>query len=328
MTGNPSVRRNESRITRDAFVTLTRHLRRVTSPRPSELKNQGVDVQAVPLRRASALVAEQPREYDPELRETVSRMKIFLSWSGEASDELAGILHEWLPTVLQFVDPWMSSEDIAKGARWNPEIGKTLEETSYCIVCVTPGVQSEPWVNFEAGAVAKAVSQSYVSPLLLDVSVEELGGLPLSMFQCTRFNKADILKLLRSINSAAESPVSSRRLKTSLEYSWPGLRERVDGINLSGIEDGGHGTQEHERKPEVLDDHAEDILVLVATNGVGFEPSAGQVAAHVDEEVLVAQYHLDRLVDRGFLEEDILREPPTYSITRKGRAYVVENELI
>lgn len=255
-------------------------------------------------------------------------MKVFLSWSGEASHALAGVLHEWLPTALQFVDPWMSSEDIAKGTRWNPEIGKTLEETSYCIVCVTPGVQREPWVNFEAGAVAKIVSQSYVSPLLLGVTVEELDGLPLSIFQCTRFDKADVLKLLRSINGASRSSVSSRRLKTSLDYSWAALRERVEGIDVSRIVDRGGAVSE---EYEVLDDDAEQILVLVARNGVGCEPNAGQAAAYVDEEVIVAQYHLDRLVEMGFLKEMIhsgAGRGTTYGITRKGRAYVVESGLV
>ena len=78
-------------------------------------------------------------------------MKIFLSWSGAESHALARVLHEWLPVVLPSVDPWMSSEDIAKGKRWADDIGKILEESSYCIVCVTPGVEQQPWVNFEAG---------------------------------------------------------------------------------------------------------------------------------------------------------------------------------
>lgn len=87
----------------------------------------------------------RPTPNDPDGR-TAKQMKVFLSWSGEESRALAGILHERLPTVLQFVDPWMSSEDIAKGRRWGAEIGRTLEQTSYCIVCVTPRVQREPWV--------------------------------------------------------------------------------------------------------------------------------------------------------------------------------------
>ncbi len=149
------------------------------------------------------------------------------------------------------------------------------------------------------------------------------------MFQCTRFSKADVLKLLRSINSAAKSPVSLKRLKTSLDYSWPALRERVEGIDLSGIEDRGNGTQEHERESEVLDDHAEQILVLVATNG-GYEPNAGEAANYLDQEVLIAQYHIDRLVEKGLLRESIYLGggETTYGITRKGRAYVVESGLV
>ena len=111
-------------------------------------------------------------------------LRVFLSWSGEASHAFASILHDWLPTVLHVVDPWMSSKDIAKGKRWDAEIGDNLEQARYCIVCVTPGVECEPWVNFEAGAVSKIVKDSYVSPLLVGVSVSDLGGLPLSLFQC------------------------------------------------------------------------------------------------------------------------------------------------
>ena len=42
-------------------------------------------------------------------------MRIFISWSGAASLELARILKEWLPTVLPYANPWLSSEDIRKG---------------------------------------------------------------------------------------------------------------------------------------------------------------------------------------------------------------------
>ena len=92
------------------------------------------------------------------------------------------------------------SLDVVEGHCQGEAVGcrdrENLEETSYCIVCVTPGVAREPWVNFEAGAVSKIVEQSYVSPLLLGVSIEDLGGLPLSMFQCTKFNKDEIHELL------------------------------------------------------------------------------------------------------------------------------------
>ena len=45
-------------------------------------------------------------------------MKIFISWSGEKSRRIALMLREWFPNVLNAVEPFVSSEDIAKGSRW------------------------------------------------------------------------------------------------------------------------------------------------------------------------------------------------------------------
>ena len=261
-------------------------------------------------------------------RDGKSRLKVFISWSGEESRAFAGILHDWLPTVLHFVDPWMSSKDIAKGKRWDPEIGDILKKASYCIVCVTPGVAREPWVNFEAGAVSKIVEQSYVSPLLLGVSIEDLSGLPLSMFQCTQFDKDEVGKLLRSINSEAKSPISARRLKTSLNFSWARLRERVEDIDLSDIDTPEDRDDEQEAECEWLDDHAEQVLVVVAESGE-YWPSAAEIGAHLGEKTVRTERHIDTLVEYGFLNEaEFVGAPSTYGISRKGRAYVVDNDLI
>ena len=47
------------------------------------------------------------------------KMKVFISWSGKTSFEVAKVLKEWIPCVIQDIEPYFSSDDIDKGARWS-----------------------------------------------------------------------------------------------------------------------------------------------------------------------------------------------------------------
>lgn len=78
-------------------------------------------------------------------------MQIFLSWSGRQSHAVALALQDFLRSVMQATKPWVSSEDIEKGARWSATVGQQLEEISFGIICLTPENIARPWINFEAG---------------------------------------------------------------------------------------------------------------------------------------------------------------------------------
>jgi hypothetical protein len=82
-------------------------------------------------------------------------------------------MRAWLPGVINDVNPFMSDE-IEPGARWQQEISTELESTDFGIIFVTAANQHRPWLNFEAGALAKAVDISRVVPLAIDLRPAEI----------------------------------------------------------------------------------------------------------------------------------------------------------
>ena len=132
-------------------------------------------------------------------------MKIFISWSGAKSLHLAKIVHSWLPNVIQNVEPFLSEEDIKKGARWSSELAGKLEECNFGLVCATQESIRSPWVMYEAGAVSKILDESALVSILFDVEPGDLLHHPLGGFQSARIEKAEILKVLHAINASFRS---------------------------------------------------------------------------------------------------------------------------
>jgi len=128
-------------------------------------------------------------------------MRVFISWSGELSRQLGEVLRDWLPSALQFVRPYFSSNDIEKGTRWEGMLTGELSESSVGLFVMTKENRGSKWLHFEAGAIAKIMDRSRVCPILFGLEPTDLEG-PLALFQSTRFTKDDMRKLFMSINTA------------------------------------------------------------------------------------------------------------------------------
>lgn len=157
-------------------------------------------------------------------------MKVFLSWSGDLSHKTALIFRDWLPSVIQSVVPYVSSEDIDKGARWSTDIAKELEDSTYGILCVTKENVHAPWLTFEAGALSKTMEKSSVSPFLFDIKRSEVSG-PILQFQSTIFEKEDLKKLVSSLNKACGAEnLSEERLEKAFSVWYPTLEDQLNGL--------------------------------------------------------------------------------------------------
>jgi TIR domain len=155
-------------------------------------------------------------------------MKLFISWSGDVSKEIAGDFREWLPLINQTIEPYMSSEDIEKGTHWSSSIRRELEVSSFGILILTPENTESTWLHFEAGAIAKSVAEGRVAPILFNLRQSDIAQ-PLSLFQATLFEKEEMLRLMKTINQAAGTEArDEKQLDTVFQSFWPNLRKSVE----------------------------------------------------------------------------------------------------
>lgn len=158
-------------------------------------------------------------------------MKVFLSWSGEVSQKVATALHDWLPYIIQAVQPFISSGDISKGDRWRDALDHELKDAEYGIICVTPYNIHKPWMNFEAGVLSKFIERSCVAPFLFNVERSLVTG-PLSQFQATSAcSEDDVFNLVYTINSKLGSNrLEHDLLRKTFDIWWKELSRALASI--------------------------------------------------------------------------------------------------
>jgi hypothetical protein len=193
-------------------------------------------------------------------------VKVFISWSGSKSRALAVALSEWLPGVINSVEPFASSRDIHAGTRWQLELAEQLESTNFGIVCVTQENQRAPWLNFEAGALAKAVNTSRVVPLALDLKPSDL-ELPLGQFQAQAATEPGVTEVLKAMNAASDAPLSEALLERAVKKWWPDLKAELDRIEREAVPSPPVQTQERSER-ELLEETLDTVRSLARTQSL------------------------------------------------------------
>jgi hypothetical protein len=179
------------------------------------------------------------------------KMKVFISWSGPRS-----------------------------------QVGTELEVTKFGISCLTRDNLLEPWILFEAGALAKSTKTSRVVPLLLDLELQDV-QYPLGQFQAKKVGKEGLLDIVKSINQTAidegvQEALPPERLNRQFTTLWPDFDSRLKAIPQNTTE------KKSRDQREILEELVSSVRGLetlirswVGRSGV----TAGNVGLYVDTSV-------------------------------------------
>lgn len=187
-------------------------------------------------------------------------MKVFMSWSGDRSREVAKLLDYWIKCVVQASRPWISTSGIDAGSIWFNQISNELQDTTFGVICLTQENKEAPWILFEAGALAKGLATNRVCTFLIDLEPKDIRD-PLAQFNHTLPTYESIWKLVSTLNSSLPeaSRLSADILQGVFDTYWPQFEKKFALI----LETYGEKTKAEPRKQE-------DILteILESTRGL------------------------------------------------------------
>jgi hypothetical protein len=271
-------------------------------------------------------------------------MKIFVSWSKEPSKTIAEDLKHFFAMTLGNVTAWMSEVDIQKGKRWSDQIASELDDTKVGIIVCTPKNLLEPWIYFEAGALAKT-KDSFLHCVCFGIDKHDLKG-PLALFQATRFEQEDILDLLRSINEANPMPLKASELEGRFKRTWPAFEKSAayaltkysdekisaavvvppDSPNAELSPSPDPASPEEIGKPFDLQEAEVLRLLAVVSKPLRFEEIVKERSLHPAR----AAHYLERLVDANLVvnlgagKGDV----PSFQITKLGNKIAIRENWI
>jgi hypothetical protein len=120
----------------------------------------------------------------------------------------------------------MSEEQIKSGSRWEDAVATSLDQSHFGLICVTQSNQHNPWLLFEAGAIAKQLRVAHVVPICIDLAPSDITG-PLAGYQAVRLDHDGMNRLVRDINAACERPMPPPNVEAVFEALWPQLDQEV-----------------------------------------------------------------------------------------------------
>ena len=152
---------------------------------------------------------------------------------------------------------------------------------------------------------------------------------------------------LKSMNAASDSPIENEDLARDLRIAWRQLQDDVAGLDSVeesrniALDASSSGRQVKEDIRASLHPVAEDVLRFIASKYAGprievsldpFDtgPTFADVCRHLaTDDKLRVQHRIDNLLDAELIRTGISGHyKEVYNVTAKGRAYLVENDLV
>lgn len=169
----------------------------------------------------------------------MAKLNVFISWSQSDSKQIASVLKRELELLFNDeVSFFVSTDDISAGAVGFNVIVDALTKSQIIIVCLDSSNYKRSWLYFETGAIfgrnydATVHQKPIVFPIIFDeLPISSFSGTPFSELQLIKFEKDELLRIVKIINTYHKKELLSLRvLEHHFESTWNNIYTSVNSI--------------------------------------------------------------------------------------------------
>lgn len=153
-----------------------------------------------------------------------SSVRVFLSWSGESSKQVANALKDGMRRLSDRLEPWLS-EDLQPGAEWASMLVPQIKKASLAVLCLTRRNVGAAWIAFETGAYYSSRLRKAVVPYLLDIEPADL-TFPLGLFQSVTADWQGTKSMFIRVGQLVDLPAPAVEERFARDI-WPELRDQL-----------------------------------------------------------------------------------------------------
>jgi hypothetical protein len=251
-------------------------------------------------------------------------MKSYAAFISHASHEnrLAICLKDWIETTFAgHIGVFVSSDarDIRAGDKWFSEIEKAMNATKVQLVICSPYSLTRPWIHFESGCAW--TRKIPIIPLCHSGVKKDALPSPLSTFQALDLVNGFAERLIKGLADHFQVGKLPR-----ISYKEMDTELLATAASLSQIS---KRSVSKKTAPKNLDQLQTSILVILAQND-GDRVPADYLAKELHIPLTKLIHFADELKGSDFVHSRIIKGngAKEYGILPKGRAYVVDNDLV
>lgn len=145
-------------------------------------------------------------------------MKVFISWSGQQSQDVASLLRDWLPELLPRLEIWLQNKVLGLDDHWLTSMSGGIRASNAVIACVTADSLDSEWQSIGSLETSDPNSPAVI-PWMVGLRIEDAPQ-ALKAFPPYGSAHSEVYRLVNLLNDMSDVAEDRTLIEQRMTLNW------------------------------------------------------------------------------------------------------------